>query len=153
MVSDTEIKEIISKLKRARPGRILDDYHINNEGVMHALVFLYLEDKSVSAGAISRRLNVSTARVAVILRKMLEKEIITKETDPKDARRAVIEITPKGRSIVERHKQMFYEDMKEMVDSIGKERFDDFLEVLGEMHVFLEEKRKIRGENCNENNI
>lgn len=153
MISDDEVREIIKKLEAIKPKKLIDDCHVNKEGIMHALVYLYTSKEPVSAGDISKQLGVSTARVAVILRKMQEKGDITKETDPKDARKVVISITPKGREVIEQRKRMFFNDIRDMTEKIGKERFYEFLDILSEVHEFMEAKRICRGVRINENNI
>ncbi len=145
MISDDEVREIIKKLEAIKPKKLIDDCHVNKEGIMHALVYLYTSKEPVSAGDISKQLGVSTARVAVILRKMQEKGDITKETDPRDARKAVIRITPKGRAFIDQRKSMFFNDIRDMVEKIGKERFDEFLNILSEVHEFMEARRICRG--------
>lgn len=145
MISDDEVREIIKKLEAIKPKKLIDDCHVNKEGIMHALVYLYTGKEPVSAGDISKQLGVSTARVAVILRKMQEKGDITKETDPKDARKVVIRITSKGREFIEQRKSMFFNDIRDMTEKIGKERFDEFLDILSEVHEFMEARRICRG--------
>ena len=145
MISDDEVREIIKKLEAIKPKKLFDDCHVNKEGIMHALVYLYTSKEPVSAGDISKQLGVSTARVAVILRKMQEKGDITKETDPKDARKVVIRITSKGREFIEQRKSMFFNDIRDMTEKIGKERFDEFLDILSEVHEFMEARRICRG--------
>ncbi len=145
MISDDEVREIIKKLEAIKPKKLIDDCHVNKEGIMHALVYLYTSKEPVSAGDISKQLGVSTARVAVILRKMQEKGDITKETDPKDARKVVIRITSKGREFIEQRKSMFFNDIRDMTEKIGKERFDEFLDILSEVHEFMEARRICRG--------
>ncbi len=146
MISDDEIREIIKKLEAIKPKKLIDDCHVNREGIIHALIYLYTIKKPVSAGDISKKLGVSTARVAVILRKMQEKELITKKSDPSDARKVVISITSKGEAFIDQRKSMFFNDVRDLVDKIGKERFDEFLNVLSEVHELMEERRISRGE-------
>ena len=145
MISDDEVRELIKNLEAIKPKKLIDDCHVNKEGIMHALVYLYTSKEPVSAGDISKQLGVSTARVAVILRKMQEKGDITKETDPKDARKVVIRITSKGREFIEQRKSMFFNDIRDMTEKIGKERFDEFLDILSEVHEFMEARRICRG--------
>ncbi len=142
MLTDEEIIEIIKKLDDVKPKKMLDQQHVNLEGTMLALVYIYRKEGEVSAGELSRELKVSTARIAVLVRKMQEKGYVTRKVDEEDGRRAVIDITDKGRALIEKHKIEFFETMRALADKVGKDRFMEFFDILYEMHGILEERRE-----------
>lgn len=51
-------------------------------------------DEVVYASGLSKKLNVSTARIAALLKRMEQNGLITRYTSPVDARRTIVEITP-----------------------------------------------------------
>ena len=58
------------------------------------LAYLTQADGEVIAGDIARKLGVSTARVAALLKAMEKNGLVTRHASPADARRTVVEITP-----------------------------------------------------------
>lgn len=61
---------------------------------------------------IARELEISPAAVAVSLKKLESGGYITRETTESDNRTHRVTITPKGRSVIERSEQMFWETEK-----------------------------------------
>ncbi len=55
-----------------------------------------MSDGEVIAGDLSRKMNVSSARIAALLKKMEQGGLITRHSSSVDARRTVVEITPTG---------------------------------------------------------
>lgn len=53
----------------------------------------------VSAGAVSQLLHLHPSTLTGVLRRLTERGIIERRTDPADARRALLRLTPRGRSV------------------------------------------------------
>ncbi len=133
MVSDQEVLEILEEFNSIKPLEFLQRIDIQSMGICHVLGFLLASDHKVTAGEISEYMNVSTARVAVLLKKMADKNLITKKADPKDARKVLVSITKDG-------KEHFNERQKEIllyggavVDHFGKDRIENFIETCREI--------------------
>ena len=133
MVSDQEVLELLEEFNSIKPLEFLQRIDIQSMGICHVLGFLLASDHKVTAGEISEYMNVSTARVAVLLKKMADKNLIIKKADPKDARKVLVSITKDG-------KEHFNERQKEIllyggavVDHFGKERIENFIETCREI--------------------
>ena len=70
---------------------------------------------------IARELEISPAAVAVSLKKLESGGYITRETTESDNRTHRVTITPKGRSVIERSEQMFWETEKAMFEGFSEE--------------------------------
>lgn len=68
---------------------------------------------------VSKNLNISTARVAVLIRKMVDKGLITKETGANDARVVEIKLAEHGREVLESLQKQRYEQMGLIIDKVG----------------------------------
>ena len=89
--------------------------------------------ETVTAGRISEILGVSTARVAVLLKKMEAKGLITKERDSADARITVVRLTELGGDkIAQMHSEM-YRQIGHIIDVVGEARLIEFIEIAGEI--------------------
>ena len=138
MVSDKEVLELLQEFNSIKPLAFLQRIDMQSMGIGNVLAFLVTSDHKVTAGEISDYMNVSTARVAVLLKKMADKKLIVKKADPKDARKVLVSITKEGR-------EHLYEQQKEIllygsaiVDHFGKERIEDFIESCREIREIVD---------------
>ncbi len=128
MASDKEVLRLLQEFNSINPLEFMQKIDVQSMGIGNVLGFLMCSGKEVSAGEISEYMHVSTARVAVLLKKMADKGLITKQTDPSDGRRVMVSITDEG-------KAAFLEKQKEIllyggavVDHFGVERIEEFIE-------------------------
>lgn len=71
--------------------------------------------------------------MAVLLRKLAEKGLVTKVTDAVDARVTVVRLTEAGRKIAEEKRSMAVRQMGAAIDKVGMERMLEFAAVLKEI--------------------
>ena len=101
MATPEQIASILSQLVALHPADCFKPIDAANAGLGAVLRLLYLADQPVTAGTISEKLHVSTARVAVLLKKLVAKGLVTKGRDPVDARVTVVALTPLGAQTVQ----------------------------------------------------
>ena len=128
MASDKEVLRLLKEFNSIHPLEFMQKIDVQSMGIGNVLGFLMCSGKEVSAGEISEYMNVSTARVAVLLKKMADKGLITKQTDPQDGRRVMVSITDAG-------KELFLEKQKEIllyggavVDHFGVSKIEEFID-------------------------
>ena len=102
-------------------------------GIGAVLRLLYDSDEAVTAGKISEELEVSTARVAVLIRKMVSKGLITKEQDTRDARVTIVRLTDFGRQAFEETRDDIYRKTGMVIDTVGEDRLIEFISVAEEI--------------------
>jgi len=79
---------------------------------------------------LSADMGISTARVAVILNNLENKEYITREMDSSDRRKILVRLTEKGKMrIVDEHKQLF-ENTRFVIREIGEEDAHELIRIL-----------------------
>lgn len=142
MVSDQEVCAILEDFNRIRPIEFLQQIDITSMGIGNVLGFLERSDHIVTAGEISEYMNVSTARVAVLLRKMSEKGLIEKKSDPKDARRVLVTITDSGRKVLHEKREEILIYSKAIVERFGKEKIMGFIAACKEIKDIVEDVEK-----------
>ncbi len=130
---EEDIKRIFKRLEEYRSKNISKVFDMKKDGVRHALMFIFEEDKAVTPGEISKKLGISTARVAVIIRKLQEKGMIRKEKDSEDGRKADIVLTQEGKKCVTEIKEKFITDSEKIIRTVGVERINTFLDIAEEI--------------------
>ena len=127
MVSQDEVLRILTDFNSIKPLEFLQRIDVSSMGIGNVLGYLCQAGHEVSAGEISDYMNVSTARVAVLLKKMSEKKLITKRSDPHDKRKVMVSITEEG-------KKKYCEKMQEIIlyagaiiEHFGVEKMEDFI--------------------------
>ena len=129
MASDEQIKWMLHKMAESHPIEAFKYMDEVKAGIGAVLRLLYEADKSLSAGTISSKLGISTARVAVLLKKMTQKGMITKQQSPNDARVTMVELTSAGRANIERMKNELFAQMGLIIDKVGEERLKEYFEI------------------------
>ena len=129
MASDGQIKWMFHKMAESHPIEVFKYMDEVKAGIGAVLRLLYEADEPLSAGTISSKLGISTARVAVLLKKITQKGMITKQQSPNDARVTMVELTAAGRANIERMKNELFAQMGLIIDKVGEERLKEYFEI------------------------
>ncbi len=129
LATNEQIESVLRKFEKATPKDFFKCVDGAQLGMTAVLRLLNESDAPQTAGAISDALEVSTARVAVLLRKMVSKGLVTKDSSVMDARVTLVELTPQGKAIAQAHKQYAYEKVGRVIDEIGEEQLDAYIEI------------------------
>ncbi len=128
-----DAKNLLNKLKDMKSCLLLSKIDKSSEGENKVLGMLYEKRRDVTAGSISAELKMSTARIAVILSSLEEKGLAEKYHDPHDRRKTLVRITEKGVKHTEELYEGLLEVMNELIESIGTERLNLFVDTLQEI--------------------
>ena len=139
MATQEEIKTVLSILEEFHSFHTVEKLDDTNRGIASILRCLSKQDTPVTAGEISERIGVSTARIAVLLRKMSARNLIITGNDPSDARKTLVSLSDYGKERlnkkVEEHKEM----VSIIIDKIGLERTKEFIQLSKEIQsIFYE---------------
>lgn len=145
MATKKEIEAVLTLMHKTRPARSIREMNTIHMGI--GAVIRYLHEKEaksdVTAGEISEFLNVSTARVAVILSKMEKKGLITRSRGQKDARVTVVQLTQAGTDTAKEMQRQFEQQVEKAIDKVGCDRMLEFVSTMHELHeIFLPLKVK-----------
>ena len=140
MATNEQIDYIISELPKAHPANLFKIFNDSNTGIGFAVKLLYsAEDNRLSAGAISEAMGVSTARVAVLLKKMESKGLITRESDRSDARVTIVCLSQEGKAVAKRMQDNMLQHISYVIDKVGMEKLKQFIELSVEVKVAMAE--------------
>lgn len=133
MATVAQIEMVLKRVEQARPAHFFKCMDEVQVGIGAVLRLLYDSDEAVTAGKISEELEVSTARVAVLIRKMVSKGLITKEQDTRDARVTIVRLTDFGRQAFEETRDDIYRKTGMVIDTVGEDRLIEFISVAEEI--------------------
>lgn len=133
MATQEQIETLLEQLKKAPPAECFQNFDISTAGIRAILKFLSETDEKVTAGKISEHMNVSTARVAVLLKKMAAKGLIEKENDSADGRVVIVKLSEHGKHTAQKLTADLYAHLGEMIDKIGLERMLEFAAISQEI--------------------
>ena len=132
MATQDEVELILENLQEVHPAEFFKTLNEENAGIGAVLRYLNEAEGDVTAGNISKYLHVSTARVAVLLKKM-EAQGLTKEDDAYDARITIVHISPKGEEKIRQIHDEIYAEVSKVIDKVGIERMMDFILISNEI--------------------
>lgn len=105
--------------------------HDAQKGERFIIFYLgYNNNKYLIAGDVSKEMNVSTARVAVLLNRLEKKGYIIKEQDEIDKRKTKVKLTKEGYNFYQMKMKRLMKYFEAIIDKIGYEGLDQFLEYL-----------------------
>ena len=137
MHSQEQVEMIVQALFDTKPKDIARFMSENQAGMRAVLRLLYVSDEVMTAGKIAQEIGVSGARVAALLKKMVEKNLIVKEPAANDARVTIVRLTPYGIDIANALQQELYEQIGNVIDKIGIDRMIEFVSISKEIHEAL----------------
>lgn len=94
----------------------------------------HFDNDDIYAGDIANELECSTARVAALLNRLEKKNFIKKETSSLDKRKTRVALTTLGKEEYEKRSKKFKEYLNKIIDTIGKEELDKFLDTLDKIN-------------------
>ena len=147
MASEQQIQTVIQKLEAFHFEDVAKNYNNQKEGLKAVIKLLISEKGKLTAGAISEKLCISTARVAVLLKKMEARNLITKQKSKTDARVTIVELTEEGTEYANELRNSFMEDMGAVIDRVGMEKMESFIEVVGEIKNQIQIRENKKEEN------
>lgn len=141
MATKEQIERIVEKLEEAKPEEFFKCISESQAGIGAVLHLLSTETNEVTAGKISEALNISTARVAVLLKKMVAKELITKEHSATDARVTVVKLSAAGKKAIMDMQEERSQKVGLVIDVIGEEHLTEFISIANEIRSVISPPR------------
>lgn len=139
MATQEQIELLLQQLKKAPPSQHFQSIDSSTAGMRAILLYLFEASNTVTAGMISDYMNVSTARVAVLLKKMAAKGLIAKGQDPADARKVTVRLSDQGIEKAAQVRKHIHAHVSAMIDKVSMERMMEFAAISQEIHSIVKE--------------
>ena len=137
MATSNQIDHFIALLQQYPPEKRYKEVDETTKGIGAVLRLLIQAQNPISAGQVSRSLNVSSARVAVLLRKMKARNLICTERDSSDGRMIDVQITDQGRELFQQIENELREKIGFVIDTVGMDRLITYAQITLEIHTAL----------------
>ncbi len=89
-------------------------------GEMFILNHMVYHDDSALPSELAAAMNTSSARVAMALKSLEKKGFVTRRIDTGDRRKINVSLTPRGRELVESHKEEMHRKMERILCQLGE---------------------------------
>ena len=142
MATEEQIDRFIVLLQKYPPERRYKEVDETTRGIGAVLQLLSHTEVPISASQISHSLNISTARVAVLLRKMKARNLVSGERTQADARIMAVQITDQGRECFQQIETDLRRKVGYVIDTIGMERVLEYAQITLEIHEALNAMRE-----------
>ena len=139
MTKREEAMEVLDQLRTCVPRDFftrLDELH---KGTGFLLAYLDMAEGEVCAGDIAKEMNVSTARIAAILKKMEKSGFIQRRTGADDARKTVVTLTKLGRAWIQKTKDQMLNRVELLLERVGKEDVWEFIRLSQKIKAAMDE--------------
>lgn len=133
MATKEEAEYVFNNLIIAKPEAFFNRIDKTKAGVGAVIRILNTANEPLSAGVISEKIGVSTARTAVLLRKMLAKDLIVKLDDQSDGRKTLVRLSEHGKCSANKAKKELFEQLSKVIDYIGMEKMKQFIALSAEI--------------------
>lgn len=127
-------EELIEALDRKKKGPPHEDVSTAMRGELAVLRLLMDEGRVLTAGDISRLLQMTTSRIAAVLGSLQKKGLIVRSTDAEDKRRVLVTLTQKGMTLCRKRKQHVVSDMSYMLSYLGENDAKEFVRLMKRVH-------------------
>lgn len=139
MDSRQEAQEFLCKLHSCWAKSFFGKVDESQKGIGFVLVYLEGAKQEVIAGDLARELNVSTARIAALLKTMEKNGLIIRYHSSSDARQTVVEITQAGIDYVNKMKEQVLEKVELLLEKVGRKDMEEFIRISHKIKETLEE--------------
>ncbi|MDR2712074.1 MAG: winged helix DNA-binding protein [Clostridiales bacterium] len=125
-----ELLNTMQSFYRAAPQKYINEALQGEAFVLH-YISLYGDD--VQPGAISHKMDVSSARMAAALNNLENKGFITRQTDLSDRRKVLIRLTPAGKEQAAKNTQKVMEAITQMLQFLGEQDAGEYIRIMGRL--------------------
>lgn len=139
MVTREQALGVLNKLKENKPTKLFNKASETSAGMNFVLVYLSEHKENVYASTIADKMQISRARIAVLIQKLISKSLIEKTVSNDDARIEVLKITPLGIKEVNAFKEKMISALIKVIEEVGLKRIYKFIETSAKINHILDE--------------
>lgn len=133
MATKEQVEYVFNYFIKIKPDEFFNRMNKTQAGVGAVIRILNNSPEPVSAGQISEIMHVSTARTAVLLKKMSQKNLIIKLGDKDDRRKTIVCLSETGKQTAERLKDELFKQISKIIDIAGIEKIEQFMTLSEEL--------------------
>lgn len=125
-----KMQEIMGNYDGRKVMSLLDDGYKGTSPLLLELKKAKDKNKEITAGDISKRFNISTARVAALLKDLEEKKYVVRNKSKNDLRVTIVELTLKGEDEALKIKNRLTDFISKSIKGIDDSMLETFFKVM-----------------------
>lgn len=102
---------------------------ILERGTFLCLHYLLVNNAQAHPKELSRKMAVSTARIAALLKHMEQEGLIVRKADPADSRQIIVTLTCRGEQLIKAKRAEVVEIMADVLEELGPEEAETYLRI------------------------
>lgn len=139
MITMEQVSQIVGEFKEIRPIKFFSKIDGVNAGKRFVLGYLSENDGEIYASSLSSIMNISRARISIMLDSLIQKGYITKKVSTNDARKEVVSITPLGLEEANKDKKEINDVIIKVVNLVGYDKVMEFIDIAKKIKEVLQE--------------
>lgn len=139
MVTREQALDVLNKIKQNKPTKFFKKIDETSAGMRFILMYLSEHTNEVYASTIAEKMDISRARVAVLIQKLINKGMIEKSSSSMDGRIDVLKITQVGLSEIKTFKEQVLSNVIMVIEKIGLEEIYRFIDTSAKIKNILGE--------------
>lgn len=143
MITREEAFAILNRIRKNKPDDLFHKVDDIDAGMRFVLIYLSEHPEDVYSTTIANIMNVSRARVAVLIKKLESKGLIKKYGYKEDKRISVLKITDNGNTYINELKDDMISTIIRVIDTVGIDEINQFIDIGCKIKKVL---REIEGE-------
>lgn len=125
-----EAIKLMEQLRNCTPKPLFEKISNEEKGIRFILGYLNKHDgEEIIAKDLADKMNISTARISVLLKKMADKELIIKSEVKGDTRKTKIELSKKGKEITKAFHEKMIKAHERILDKVSEKEIKSFLRI------------------------
>ncbi len=148
MANKEEVYEALDLFFKHRQERAIEEMSRQNMGAVAVVMYLFEKGEAKSI-EISKKIGISSARMAVLLKKLEAKGMILKTHSKIDARAITIKLSQKGEKFANGFKEELFCSMEKVVDEIGIDEIKKIVDGLNRISEILSSNKPRQMEDLN----
>ena len=133
-------ENLFNRLKPTNFKSLTDELNYFNRGEVGVLSYLAFDKNETSSGELSEKLNVSTARIASILKSLENKKYIRRKEDSLDKRKTLVVITESGKELAVETKKELMDILIKVIKEIGYEDIEEYTRIVQKIRKVLDKQ-------------
>lgn len=138
MASREEVQKIMKNIEGVELAKVFRALNESTAGIGAVLRILHENGGCTTSKQICDFLGVSSARVAVLLKTMESKKLISKRKDVLDARLTIVTLTDFGSETTRKMCEEVYNQINRIIDHVGFEKLEQFFAISKEIEQVVE---------------
>ncbi len=143
MAKKEDIYYVLELFHNNRPQKTFEELNKSEVGLFAVIKYLYEAKTEVTSAEICKNLKMSSARMAVLIKKLEGKGLVIKTNSTRDSRAKILKLSEKGISLANDLKEKMFEVMGKVIDEFGMAELEDFFEKMGRIKSIMEQNAPI----------